>query len=219
MADEQRTIAILDVDGTLVDTNYHHAIAWSRALRAHGKVVPLVDLHRHMGMGGDQLVAAVAGEDFDREHGEDARAQEKEEYEKLIDEVAALDQATELIRLLQDRGCRVILSSSAKEEEVEHYLELLGLTGDVPYTTSADVEETKPQPDLVNAALKKAGTDSGIMVGDTTWDIEAAKKAGQQTIAVLTGGFGAQELEDAGAIAVFDSIDELRRRIGETPLG
>src|SRR4051812_31669943 len=90
MADEG-VIAILDVDGTLVDTNYHHALAWSRALRAHGKTVPLVDLHRHMGMGGDQLVGEVAGEEFDREHGEDARAREKEEYGKLIDEVAALE--------------------------------------------------------------------------------------------------------------------------------
>src|SRR4051795_4080738 len=105
-------VAILDVDGTLVDTNYHHALAWSRALRAHGKVVPLVDLHRHMGMGGDQLVAEVAGKDFDREHGEDARDREKEEYGKLIGEVQALEQATELVRALQDRGCRVILSSS-----------------------------------------------------------------------------------------------------------
>src|SRR3954464_7400010 len=141
------TIAILDVDGTLVDTNYHHAIAWSRALRAHGAVVPLVDLHRHMGMGGDQLVGAVAGEEFDREHGEDARADEKEEYGKLIGEVAALQHATELVRALQERGATVILSSSAKEEEIEHYVELLGLE-DVAYTTSADVEATKPEPDL-----------------------------------------------------------------------
>src|SRR3954464_12302280 len=124
MADDG-VIALLDVDGTLVDTNYHHALAGSRALRAHGKTIPLVDLHRHMGMGGDQLVGEVAGEEFDREHGEDARAQEKEEYGKLIGEVQALEQATELVQALQERGCRVILSSSAKEEEVQHYLELL----------------------------------------------------------------------------------------------
>src|SRR4051794_7302746 len=155
------TIAILDVDGTLVDTNYHHALAWSRALRRYGKVVPLVDLHRHMGMGGDQLVGAVAGEDFDREHGEDARAAEKEEYAGLIDEVAALEQATELVRALDDRGCRVILSSSAKEEEVEHYVGLLGVQG-IAYTTSADVEQTKPEPDLIRAALDKMGANEQV---------------------------------------------------------
>src|SRR4051794_3658548 len=172
MADDG-IIALLDVDGTLVDTNYHHALAWSRALRAHGKTVPLVDLHRHMGMGGDQLVGEVAGEDFDREHGEDARSQEKEEYGKLIDEVAALKDATELIRALEERGCTVILSSSAKEEEVQHYVELLGLQ-DVLYTTSGDVEATKPEPDLIKAALEKAGAGDhdveAIMVGDSTYD-------------------------------------------------
>jgi phosphoglycolate phosphatase-like HAD superfamily hydrolase len=84
---------------------------------------------------------------------------------------------------------------------------------------SDDVEETKPSPDLVNAALKKAGADSGVMVGDTTWDIEAAKRADVETIAVMTGGFGEDELQEAGAIAVFDSIAELHERIGDTPLG
>src|SRR3954454_24927060 len=209
MADEG-TIAILDVDGTLVDTNYHHAIAWSRALRAHGAVVPIVDLHRHMGMGGDQLVAEVAGEDFDREYGDDAREREKEEYGKLIDEVQALKQATELVKALQERGCRVILSSSAKQEEVEHYLELLGLDGEVPYTTSADVEQTKPEPDLIRAALDKVGGDGdAIMIGDSTWDCEAAKRAGVRTFALLTGGFSEQELGQAGAERVFRHLLDL----------
>src|SRR3954447_25071738 len=215
MADDG-IIAILDVDGTLVDTNYHHALAWSRALRAHGAVVPLVDLHRHMGMGGDQLVAAVAGEDFDREHGDDARAAEKDEYGKLIGEVAALEHATELVRSLEDRGCTVILSSSAKEDEIAHYVELLGV-GDVDYTTSADVESTKPEPDLIQAALEKAGAGSrareAIMVGDSTWDCEAAKRAGVRTFALLTGGFGEDELLEAGAERVYhrlgDLVDEL----------
>jgi HAD superfamily hydrolase (TIGR01549 family) len=213
MADDG-IIAILDVDGTLVDTNYHHALAWSRALRAHGAVVPLVDLHRHMGMGGDQLVGAVAGEDFDREHGEDARAAEKEEYGKLIDEVQALKHATELVEALRERGATVILSSSAKEEEIKHYVELLGVE-DVPYTTSADVEETKPEPDLIQAALDKAGAGSGdrareaIMVGDSTWDCEAAKRAGVRTFALLTGGFGADELTEAGAERVYHKLEDL----------
>jgi HAD superfamily hydrolase (TIGR01549 family) len=204
-------IALLDVDGTLVDTNYHHAIAWYRALRRHGCTVPLARLHRHMGMGGDQLVASVAGEDFDREHGEDARAAEKEEYGKLIDEVAALESASELIAALQERGFDVILASSAKEEEIERYVELLGVEG-IPYTTSADVEETKPEPDLVRAALDKAGGDGdAIMIGDSTWDCEAAKRAGVRTIGLLTGGFGEEELREAGAQAVYHRLEDIIR--------
>jgi phosphoglycolate phosphatase-like HAD superfamily hydrolase len=115
-----------------------------------------------------------------------------------------------------------VLASSAKQDEVDHYLGQLDareLADD--WTMSDDVEETKPSPDLVEAALKKAGAsaDDAVMVGDTTWDIEAAKRAGVATIAVMTGGFGRDELEDAGAAAVFDSVAELRERLGETALG
>jgi HAD superfamily hydrolase (TIGR01549 family) len=204
-------IAILDVDGTLVDTNYHHALAWFRALQRFGAAVPLWRLHRHMGMGGDQLVASVTDEDFDAEHGDDVRTAEKEEYGKLIDEVIALKGASELIVALRDRGCRVILASSAKQEEIEHYVELLG-ADDVPYTTSADVENTKPEPDLVEAALEKAGGGEAFMIGDSTWDCEAAGRAGVRTIALLTGGFSEQELLEAGAERVFRDIEPL---IGE----
>src|SRR4051812_15417032 len=151
-------IAMLDVDGTLIDTNYHHSVAWYRAFQRFDVTMPLVDIHRHMGMGGDHLVAEIAGEDFDAEHGDDAREAEKEEYGKLIGEVAVLADAKELIEALRGRGAKVILASSAKQEEVEHYLGLLDVD-DLPYTTSSDVEGTKPEPDLVLAALEKAGHD------------------------------------------------------------
>jgi HAD superfamily hydrolase (TIGR01549 family) len=209
-------IALLDVDGTLVDTNYHHAVAWYRAFRRFDVTLPLADLHRHMGMGGDQLVGDVAGEDFDRKHGEDVRAAEKEEYGKLIDEVAVLEGADELIAALRDQGATVILASSAKEEEIKHYLSLLG-TDDLPYTTSSDVEATKPEPDLVLAALEKAGHDGNeeaLMLGDSTYDCEAAKRAGVRTIGLLTGGFSEQELLEAGAHSVHstlaDAIESIR---------
>jgi len=114
----------------------------------------------------------------------------------------------------------VVLASSAKEEEVDHYLDLLDARELVDdWTTSADVEATKPEPDLVQAALAKAGAKDGVMVGDTTWDVEAAKKAGVETLAVLTGGFSAAELKDAGAIAVFESVRELCEKLDQTPLG
>jgi HAD superfamily hydrolase (TIGR01549 family) len=201
-------LAILDVDGTLVDTNYHHALAWFRALRRHDRRVPLWRLHRHMGMGGDQLVAAVTDDAFEADRGDDVRDAEKEEYGRLIDEVVALEGASELIEALRDHGCRVVLSSSAKQEEVEHYVELLG-AGDVPYTTSADVENTKPEPDLIEAALEKGGGGDAFLIGDSTWDCEAAGGAGVRTVAVLTGGFSEQELLDAGAERVFRDIEAL----------
>jgi HAD superfamily hydrolase (TIGR01509 family) len=212
--------AILDIDGTLVDTNYQHAIAWYRAFRQHEKVIPIWRIHRHIGMGGDQLVASLAGDDWDEEHGDDVRTAEKALYLALIEEVEPLEGARGLIEDLKDRGHAVVLASSAKEGEVDHYLDLLDARELADgWTTSADVEATKPEPDLVKAALEKAGGDGGVMVGDTVWDVEAAKRAGVETIAVLTGGFSEAELRDAGAGWVFESIEALRKGLGETPLG
>jgi HAD superfamily hydrolase (TIGR01509 family) len=212
--------AILDVDGTLVDTNYHHALAWFRAFRRHGIVLPLWRIHRHVGMGGDQLVGALAGEALDAERGDDIRAAEKELYGELIGEIQPLPGARELIVELERRGSAVVLASSAKEDELDRYLDLLGARelADA-WTSSADVEATKPEPDLIHAALVKAGAEGAVLVGDTTWDCEAAAKAGVETIAVLTGGFAEAELREAGAVAVFDSVDDLRRRLDETPFG
>jgi HAD superfamily hydrolase (TIGR01549 family) len=212
--------AILDIDGTLVDSNYQHAIAWYRALRQHGHVLPIWRIHRHIGMGGDQLVASLCGDEVEERQGDDIRDAEKALYMALIDEVEPLAGARELIVDLQRMGRRIVLASSAKPDEVEHYLDLLDARGLADaWTTAGDVESTKPEPDLVHAALERAGTDSAVMVGDSTWDCEAAQRAGVQTIAVLTGGFSEQELRDAGAVAVFRSIEELRRRLSQTPLG
>ena len=212
--------AILDIDGTLVDTNYHHTIAWYRAFRQHGIVLPQWRIHRHIGMGGDQLVAALTDEETDEEQGDDIRTAEKALYLAFIEEVEPMEGARELISDLKERGHSVILASSAKANEVDHYLDKLDARELADgWTTSADVEATKPQPDLVQAALEKGGDTEAVMVGDTTWDIEAAKRAGVETIAVRTGGFGREELEEAGATAVFDSVGELRERLGETALG
>ena len=212
--------AILDVDGTLVDTNYHHAIAWYRAFRQHEKILPIWLIHRHIGMGGDQLVAALAGDDWDEEHGDDVRTAEKALYMALIDEVEPLQGARGLIEELKARGHSVVLASSAKAHEVDHYLDLLDARELADgWTTSADVDATKPEPDLVKAAVEKAGGGDAVMVGDTVWDVQAAKRAGVETITVLTGGFSEAELRDAGAGWVFESIDALREGLAETPLG
>jgi HAD superfamily hydrolase (TIGR01509 family) len=204
---------ILDIDGTLVDTNYQHAIAWYRALRDHGHTVQLWQVHRHIGMGGDQIVKALVGEEGEDAAGDAIRAAEGEAYAGLIGEVQPMDGARELIAELREDGATMILASSAKENEVEHYLDLLEARDLVDgWTTSADVERTKPHPDLVHAALEKAGAGArAVMVGDSTWDVKAAEAAGIPTLAVLTGGFSEAELRDAGAAEVVESIGTLRR--------
>ena len=215
----KRDAAILDIDGTLVDTNYHHAIAWYRAFLQADVTLPLWRIHRHIGMGGDQLVAALAGDEFEASHGDDVRAAEKVLYMELIGEVRPLEGARELIEDLKHSGRAVVLASSAKPEEVEHYLDLLDARELADgWTHSGDVERTKPEPDLVVRAVEKAGGGPAVMVGDSTWDCEAAKRAGVPAVAVLTGGFSAAELREAGADCVFESVAGLRDGIEATPL-
>jgi HAD superfamily hydrolase (TIGR01549 family) len=213
--------AILDIDGTLVDTNYQHAIAWYRAFRDHGIVLPVWRIHRHIGMGGDQLVPALTDEQTEEALGEKIRSRESEIYRELIGEVETMKASRELIEQLKKRGHQVILASSAKDWEVDHYLDLLDareLTD--AWTTSADVEATKPDPDLVHAALDRAGNGGqAVMVGDSPWDVRAAAAAEVPTIAVLTGGFSVDELKESGAVAVFESVADLCSRLGETALG
>jgi HAD superfamily hydrolase (TIGR01549 family) len=212
--------AILDIDGTLVDSNYQHTLAWYRAFRQFEHVLPVWRIHRHIGMGGDQLVASLCGDDVEEQQGEDIRAAEKTLYLQLIDEVEPLWGARDLIADLKGMDRRVVLASSAKPDEVEHYLDLLDARGLADAWTSAgDVEATKPAPDLVEVALERIGGGPAVMVGDSTWDCKAAARAGVETVAVLTGGFSDQELREAGAVDVFDSIDDLRRRLSDTPLG
>ena len=213
------TAAILDVDGTLVDSNYQHSLAWYRAFREEGITIPIWRIHRHIGMGGDQLVPALAGEGLDPAVERAIRDAEKRRYDELVEEVVPFEGARELIEELKRRGHTVVLASSAKEEEIERYVDLLEVRGTVDaWTTSTDVHATKPAPDLVAVAMQKAGELSAVMVGDTTWDVEAAERAEVKTVAVLTGGFGEAELREAGAVAVFESLVALREGLDETPL-
>lgn len=210
--------ALLDVDGTLVDTNYHHALAWWRAFCRHGVTLPVWRIHRHVGMGGDQLVPALVPGLDDERHLEIEEAR-GEEYARLLPEVRPLEGAHELIADLKERGHTVVLASSSPQDELDHYLELLDARGVADaWTTKDDVEATKPAPDLVVAALEKAGGGEAVMIGDTPWDIEAARRAGIPTVCVITGGYSEQELRDAGAAGVFDGVDELRRSLDGTPL-
>jgi HAD superfamily hydrolase (TIGR01509 family) len=173
-----------------------------------------------MGMGGDHLVAALLSDEAEERCGDAIRAAEKALYLALIEEVEPLRGARALLLELKRRGHTTVLVSSAKAAEVQHYVKLLDAQGVVDgWTTSADVEATKPEPDLVRAALELAGEEGpAVLVGDSTWDCEAARRAGLETVAVLTGGFSTRELEQAGAACVFESLEELAERLDETPL-
>ena len=205
---------------TLVDTNYQQAIAWYRAFRDHGIVLPVWRLHRHIGMGGEQLVAAVAGDDVERDRGDELRRDHGRHFHELIEETELMPDARHLVEVLHDRGLAVVLASSANVDDLEHFRSLLDADDYlVGATSSADVEKTKPEPDIICAALEKVpGADRSVMIGDSTWDCEAAERAGVAPVALLTGGFSEQELRDAGAVAVFASLGELIEHLDQTPL-
>ncbi|TFV90336.1 HAD family hydrolase [Blastococcus sp. CT_GayMR16] len=218
---EQR-IAVLDVDGTLVDTNYQHALAWYRAFRSLGETFPIWRIHRLIGMGGDQLVAALGGDVVEARIGDEVRERWVKEADPLMGEVALLPGARELILALKERGHRVVLASSGKPHHVDHALDMLDVRDVVDgWTTSEDVEETKPAPDLLHVALEKIGepTDApSVVIGDSVYDVEAAKNAGMPAIVVRSGGFGDDELRDAGAVAIYDTPADLTAALDDTDL-
>jgi HAD superfamily hydrolase (TIGR01509 family) len=211
--------ALLDVDGTLIDANYQHALAWYRAFRRFDIVLPVWRLHRHIGMGGDQYVAAAAGSEVEERSGDELRDAHSEEFERLRGECAPLEGASDLLAEVKRRGLTVVLASSSGESDLEFFVDRLDAKECIDaWTSKDDVERTKPHPDAIEAALEKAGTRDAVMVGDSRWDIEAAANAGLETICVLTGGWSEQELRDHGAAAVFDSIPHLLEHLDETPL-
>ncbi len=207
-------VAIFDVDGTLIDTNYQHSIAWYRAFRRFDITPAIWRIHRAIGMGGDQLVAAVAGDDAEDRHGDDLRAAWEDEYARFVGEVRPFEGAEDLLGAVRAAGVKVVLASSGKSEHIERYLDMIGgrSLADA-WTTSEDAEKTKPAPDIVSVALERVGGGSAVMVGDSTWDAIAAAKLGVPTVAVRTGGFSADELREAGAVEVYDSLPDLREHL------
>ncbi|MFE1459724.1 HAD family hydrolase [Streptomyces nigra] len=215
-------IAVLDVDGTLIDSNYHHALAWYRALRSVGETWPVWRLHRLIGMGGDQLVTALGGEDLERRVGDRVREQQGKEVDGLIEEMAPLPGARDLLLAIKERGHRLVLASSGKERHVDAFLDMLDARDIADdWTSSADVEASKPAPDLLHVALQKLGAPPdapSVMIGDSVWDVEAAKRAGMPALVVRSGGFGDDELRDAGAAALYDTPADLAKALDDTPL-
>ncbi|USX52589.1 HAD family hydrolase [Lentzea sp. HUAS12] len=207
---------VLDVDGTLVDTNYHHTVAWLRAFRSVDVTVPGWRVHRAIGMGGDKLVAAVAGDEVEQDHGDELRTAWENYFDEMLHEIQPLEGAHRLVRAATDLGLAVVLASSGKSKHVEHYLKLLD-PGDVAWTTSDDVDDSKPAPDLIEVALREVNGERAVVIGDSVWDCEAAKRAGLPSIGLLTGGFGEDELIDRGASAVYPDLDTLRAELSDLP--
>ncbi len=201
---------VLDVDGTLLDSNYHHVLAWSRAFEHAGIGVPLSRIHRHIGMGGDRLVAAVAGDEAEERSGDAVRDRWEKEYDGLIDETRLFAGARELLTALRERGITVALASSSIPKHARHAFDLLDaerLTDTA--TTSEDAAESKPDPELIDEALDRVSAGSACVVGDSVWDVEAAARAGVPAYGVLLGGYGRAELLESGAVEVYDDLADL----------
>jgi HAD superfamily hydrolase (TIGR01549 family) len=207
---------VLDVDGTLVDSNYHHTLAWWRAFRDQGYDVPAWRIHRAVGMGGDRLVAAVAGDDVEREAGDRVRDSWEKGYDAVLDEISPLPGAKELLAELQDRGFQVALASSGIPRHTRHAVDVLDADDEAATTTtSEDAEESKPDPELLEVALGRVDAEHAVLVGDSVWDVRSGQEAGVPVVGLLTGGFGRAELEEAGAGVVCDDLEELRHRLDD----
>ncbi len=210
---------VLDVDGTLVDTVYQHTVLWAEAFGTVDVTVPLWRLHRAIGMGGDRLVTTVAGEEVETKHGDAVRSEHDERFGAMIDDIRPLPGAGDLLRTLRERGLAVVLASSGIGAQTER---LLGLVGEeatsLPWTSSDDVEASKPAPDLIQVAMQKVEGSEAVVIGDAVWDITAAEEAGLRSIGLLCGGFSEAELRDAGADQVFTDPQDLLDHLDETPL-
>ena len=210
---------LFDIDGTLVDSNFLHVHAWVQAFAEAGHPVDAWRIHRRIGMGSGRLIGELLGDDADR-LGERAKDEHAERYAGLADLLRPFDGARELVRTLAERDVAVVLSTSAAPEEVERLRAVLEVDDVVEITGADDVEEAKPEPDLVQAALDRAGVpaDRAVFVGDSVWDVEAAQRAGVPCVGLLSGGTSEAELREAGAVAVYADAAALLADLDASPL-
>ena len=203
-------VVVLDVDGTLMDTNYLHTEAWARAFEKAGHRIPMARLHKEVGKGSGLLIREFVD---DEEMAEQIQGFHSEVYEELQEFGHPLPGAKELISSLKDRGYEVWFVTSAEDEELEHHMQELDAEGRIEgVVNSSVVENAKPAPDIFEETLRRAGAAAGetVAVGDAVWDVEAAREAGIRTVAVLSGGaFHRSELEEAGAVDVYEDCAAL----------
>jgi HAD superfamily hydrolase (TIGR01509 family) len=212
------TGVIFDVDGTLADTNYLHVVAWARAFRDAGENVGMADIHRLIGMGSEQLMDELIGH-----QSEEASDGHTRHFEPLMPEIRAFPGAGDLLAAVHRRGALVVLATSASEDELEAVLKAIDAPdGTIDHIVSSDdVDQAKPEPDVFQAALEAAGLDpaNAVVLGDTVWDVKAAEPLGLKVVGVVTGGISRGELEQAGAIAVYDDVAQVLSEIDRTPIG
>ena len=208
---------LFDVDGTLVDTNYLHVVAWWHAFRSQGHTVAMTDLHRTVGQGSERFVSSILGRADEK-----VTAAHSDFYGPFKHELAAFNGAADLLRMTKKAGLTVVLATSASEAEAAHLTAAIGADDVIDVvTTNADVEASKPDPDIVKTALDKAGLqpNDAVFVGDTVWDVEAARRGGLVCVCVLTGGISESELRDAGAVAVYRDVQHLLTDFDASLLG
>lgn len=209
-SDQTRSAILFDLDGTLVDSTYHHAVAWQRAFVRLECPIPLWRIHRSIGMGGDRLVAHVAGDDVEQRIGDEVRDAWREEFSKIKAEVLPLPGAAELVRKVTKEGYRAALASSGDPEFSREFMEMLGVGDDVDLlTTSEDADASKPHPDLLEVTMEKLGADRAVMLGDTPYDVESAARLGLECVGLRSGGYSEAELTEAGAALVVDAPEDL----------
>ncbi|MEV7690712.1 HAD family hydrolase [Streptomyces bungoensis] len=214
--------AVFDVDGTLVDTNHLHVVTWWEAFRQAGHDVPMHAVHRAVGLGSDDLIAHLLGEDRDRDQDAALSDAHKALYGQYFDRLPALPGAAELLRRLHGDGWTVVLATSASGAELGALRRAIGADDAIAATASADdVERGKPAPEPVEHALELAGAPASraVFVGDTVWDMRAGSKAGVRCLGVLCGGIPRADLEEAGAQAVYADPADLLASLAESPLG
>ncbi|MER7764579.1 HAD family hydrolase [Streptomyces sp. NPDC097619] len=220
--DGRPAAVLFDLDGTLVDTNYLHVVTWWQALRQHGHEVSMARIHRAVGIGGDRILDHLLGPARDHGADEELRTAHRVLYASWYASMPLLDGARDLLRAVAARGSRIVLASSAGAEEVAAIRAALNADDLIDAVTSAaDVDATKPAPDLLHLALERAGARPGeaVFVGDTVWDVRAAARAGVPCVGLLSGGVSRAELMAAGPVTVYEDPAALLRAIDSGPLG
>ena len=216
MSEELRPGVLFDMDGTLMDTNYLHSVAWSRAFRDAGEWAPMNAIHRLIGMGGDQLVPELLGHDSPA-----AAAARPRRYSELMGDIRAFPGAGALLQQVHDLGLAVVLATSAPADELAELRKVLGADDAIDgQTTADDVARSKPDPEVFVKAMESAAIDPkrAIAIGDSVWDIRAARSAGIACITVESGGFSQHELSEAGAARVYRDVSELLSQLFTSPV-